>query len=138
MRQAAMMNARSREPSPKESTSCYELSGLAIHPDFQRYGIGTLLVQWGIDEAEKEGVPVLVTGEERGVAFYEKKLGFRRLPKSQYWIDSHGTEISREEVVGGNDAWKSANGGVSGCEVVWCPKSVIVDVDGHPKHLRKD
>jgi GNAT superfamily N-acetyltransferase len=62
-----------------KSVACYELTGLAIHSDFQGHGIGTLLSRWGMDEATREGVPVFVRGEERGVTFYTKALGFKRL-----------------------------------------------------------
>ena len=129
-RQAAVMRMRIRTPSPNKSTPCYRLDGLAIHPDFQGCGVGTLLMRWGLDRAAEEKVPVFAIGEERGVSFYEKALGFRRLAKTEYWLDRDAKEVSREEVEMGNAAWKTANGGVSGCEVCWCPEGVVLDVDG--------
>jgi hypothetical protein len=83
-------------------------------------------VQWGIDRAVEERVPVFAGGEERGVGFYEKALGFKRLSESEYWLGGDGQEISREEVQRGNEAWKTTNGGVSGSEVVWYPSVVIL------------
>jgi GNAT superfamily N-acetyltransferase len=129
-RQAAVIRVRFRTPSPTKSTPCYKLDGLAIHPDFQGYGIGTLLVRWGMDRAAEEKVPVFAAGEERGVAFYEKALGFRRLAKTEYWLDRDAKEVGREEVEMGNVAWRTANGGISGCEVCWCPDGVVLDADG--------
>jgi predicted N-acetyltransferase YhbS len=126
-----MFAARSRASSPKESTPCLELSGLAVHPDFQGFGIATLLVKWGLDEAAKASIPVFTAGEERGVNFYTNALGFRRLPKNEYWLDSNGGNISRIEVDAGNESWKTKNGGLSGCELVWCPEGVLVDDDGY-------
>jgi hypothetical protein len=61
-----------------------------------------------MDQAAEEGLPVFATGEETGVIFYEKALGFRRVPKSEYWLDSEAREISRI----GNNAWKKIDGGV--------------------------
>jgi GNAT superfamily N-acetyltransferase len=126
-----MFAARSRAPSPKESTSSLELSGLAVHPEFRGFGIATMLVTWGLDHAARANIPVFTAGEERGVNFYTNALGFRRLPKNEYWLDSNGNSVSREEIEGGNESWKTENGGLSGCELVWCPEGVLVDDDGY-------
>jgi hypothetical protein len=83
-----------------------------------------------MDRAAEEGLPVFATGEETGVIFYEKVLSFRRVPKTEYWLDSEAREVSRDEVKIGNDAWKKINEGLSGCEVFWCPEGVTVDCDG--------
>jgi GNAT superfamily N-acetyltransferase len=130
-RQAAAMRVRFRVPSPTRMTPCYKLTGLAIHPEFQGYGIATLLVRWGMDRAVEEGILVFAAGEERGVAFYEKALGFRRLPRTEYWLDQDAQEIRREEVEAGNVAWKTTNGGISGSSVVWLPDGVALEVDGY-------
>ena len=50
----------------------------AVHPDHQRKGVGALLMQWGIDLAEKLNLPVYLESTEVGVGLY-KKLGFQEL-----------------------------------------------------------
>ncbi|KAK7048080.1 acyl-n-acyltransferase [Favolaschia claudopus] len=129
-RREAINRARQRAPSPDETIPCYGLSGLVIHPEYQGHGIGSLLVRWGLDKAADEHIPVFIGGEARGVNFYEKALGFKRLHATEYWLDAAGRDISREEVESGNEAWKFSNGGVSGAEVAWLPKGYILDWGG--------
>ncbi|KAK7048075.1 acyl-n-acyltransferase [Favolaschia claudopus] len=127
-RSDAIKRARKRSPpSPAANTPCYELGGLAIHPDFQGQGIGSLLVRWGIDKAAEKHVPVFVTGETQGVEFYEQAIGFRRLPETEYWLDEAGRDITREEVLNGNETWKKVNGGLSGSEMVWLPDGYVFE-----------
>ncbi|KAJ6584620.1 hypothetical protein B0H19DRAFT_1105764 [Mycena capillaripes] len=130
---AAIKRVRARlPPSPISTTPCYELGSLAIHPAFQGNGIGSLLARWGLDRAaaEPNPVPVFVTGEATGVLFYEGALGFRRLRATEYWLDKEGRDISREEVEGGNEAWKEVNGGLSGAHMVWLPEGYVLELGG--------
>jgi GNAT superfamily N-acetyltransferase len=127
-RHSALMKGRSGTPQSISKIPRYVLDGLAIHSDFQGCGIGSLLVRWGMDRAVEDGVPVFTGGEARGVDFYEGALGFKRIPETEYWLDSEGREISREEVEAGNVQWKKENGGVSGCDVFWCPDGVQVEI----------
>jgi hypothetical protein len=83
-----------------------------------------------LDKAAEEHVPVFVTGEARGVDFYENALGFQRLRSTEYWLDKEGCDISREEVRGGNEAWKKENGGLSGAQMVWLPAGNVLELDG--------
>ncbi|RFU75668.1 acyl- n-acyltransferase [Trichoderma arundinaceum] len=111
-------------PPPSLSTTRYELCGLAVHNEYQGHGIGSELVQWGLDRATEERIPVFVGGEERGIGFYEGALGFRRLKSTEYWLDGEGRDIAREEVDAGNRDWERERGGVSGADAVWLPESV--------------
>ncbi len=127
----AVRRVRKRAPpSPSRTRPCYELASLAIHSEYQGHGIGSLLVRWGLEKAEEEGVPVFAVGEAQGVDFYDKAMGFQRLWESEYWLDKEGRDISREEIQGGNEAWKKANGGLSGAEMVWCPKGYVLEAGG--------
>jgi GNAT superfamily N-acetyltransferase len=84
----AIKRARKRAPpSPVKTTPSYDLGSLAIHPDYQGHGIGTLLARWGVEKAAKERVPVFVAGETQGVDFYANVLGFQRLRATEYWRD---------------------------------------------------
>jgi predicted N-acetyltransferase YhbS len=49
---------------------------LAVHPENQGKGIGTLLVQSGIEQAEKLGLDIYVLSFEAGKGVYDR-LGFR-------------------------------------------------------------
>ncbi|EDN05554.1 GNAT family acetyltransferase [Histoplasma capsulatum] len=51
---------------------------LAIHPGYQRMGIGKMLLQWGIERGTAENVPVGLEPSLKGAGLY-KKLGFRDL-----------------------------------------------------------
>lgn len=104
---------------PLKDIPSYTLEGLAVNPKYQGCGIGSLLVNWGKDQAAKESVPIFVGGEERGVLFYENACGFRRIPETEWWLDSHGEDITRESVMDGNEAWKTENGGCSGCTLIY-------------------
>ncbi|KAK0611774.1 hypothetical protein B0T14DRAFT_571638 [Immersiella caudata] len=117
--------------SPTQFTPCYQLTGLSVHPDHQGYGIGSLLVRWGLEKAAEEGLPVFTAGEARGVEFYERALGFQKIKGSEYWLDKGGKDITSEDVAAGNDDWMKLNGGVSGAEMVWCPKKYRIEVRGH-------
>ncbi|KAK0707837.1 hypothetical protein B0H67DRAFT_495926 [Lasiosphaeris hirsuta] len=118
-------------PSLTASVPSYELNGLAVHADYQGYGIGSLLVRWGLGRAAEDGLPVFATGEAQGVDFYEKALGFRRVLGTEFWLDKDGQDISGSDVKqGGNEEWKKVNGGLSGAEMVWCPKGYEIDIRG--------
>ncbi|KAL7799727.1 acyl-CoA N-acyltransferase [Trichoderma ceciliae] len=110
--------------SPAKRTTHYELCGLAVHNDYQGHGIGSHLVQWGLDQAAEERIPVFVGGEGRGVGFYESAFGFRRLKATEYWLDGEGRDITREEVEVGNEDWRREKGGVSGADSVWLPEGI--------------
>lgn len=120
-----------QSPYPLGDNGYVELSGLAVDTQYQGHGIGTLLMQWGIERATSDNVPLFTGGEERGVLFYEKALGFQRVKGNQYWLDKDGHDISEEEVENGNDGWKTSRGGLSGATVVWVPKGLSVELKGH-------
>lgn len=52
------------------------LSTLAVDPTQQRRGIGRQLVQWGLQHAQREQIPVGLEPSAKGVGLYES-LGFR-------------------------------------------------------------
>lgn len=51
---------------------------MAVHPEYQRRGIGALLTKAGIEVAERSGLPIYLESSKEGVALYNK-LGFREL-----------------------------------------------------------
>jgi GNAT superfamily N-acetyltransferase len=63
----------------------WELCGLYVSRSYQRRGLGTLLLQRGLDQASAERVPVTVRSSPSGMYLYEgkglrayEKLGFER------------------------------------------------------------
>lgn len=53
-----------------------DLDVLATHPNFRRRGAATMLLRWGCDQADRDGLPVYIDASEAGVPVYEK-YGFR-------------------------------------------------------------
>jgi len=58
------------------------LSTVAVDPPCQRRGIGQQLVQWGLQQARQENVPVGLEASIAGFGLYEK-LGFRTVNKME-------------------------------------------------------
>jgi GNAT superfamily N-acetyltransferase len=54
------------------------LQTLAVDPTCQRRGVGSLLVNWGLEHARAEGIPAALESSSKGRLMYEK-LGFRLL-----------------------------------------------------------
>lgn len=52
-----------------------DLDTLVVHPDYQRRGAGSMLVQWGCDLADEEGVALYVDASRAGAPLYER-FGF--------------------------------------------------------------
>ena len=50
-----------------------ELNTLAVHPDYQRMGIGADLMDWGMQRARDERLSVVLEATEAGVCLYERK-----------------------------------------------------------------
>ena len=59
------------------------LANVVTHKDYQRRGIGALLVTWGLDQAQAERVPCGVESSFAGVRLYEK-TGFRKFDDLRY------------------------------------------------------
>lgn len=55
----------------------WKLRNLCVPPEFQRRGIGVMLLTWGKEQAQMEGCAVGLTSSMKGKGLYEKE-GFRR------------------------------------------------------------
>ena len=60
------------------STGYITCAAVAVDPLFQGYGIGSRMMRWGMERAEKEGIPILLIASQSGYSVYEK-LGFETL-----------------------------------------------------------
>ena len=57
-----------------------ELIHLDTHPDYQRRGIGSMLVQWGVDKSNESGIPAYLESTEIGSPLY-MKFGFKEVDR---------------------------------------------------------
>lgn len=78
------------------------LSVLAVHPDFRRQGVGTMMVNWGINAAKEKGWPVTVCSSPLGKLLY-----------AHLKFEVKGTEVIKVE--GEEDSFSSA-------VMVYCPQ----------------
>ena len=49
-----------------------DLDTVGTHPDYQRRGAGSMLVQWGCDLADRDGVSAYVDASKEGAPLYQK------------------------------------------------------------------
>lgn len=55
-----------------------DLDMLATHPAHHGRGIASLLLKWGLERADRDGVPVFLAASPAGKPMYERR-GFRVL-----------------------------------------------------------
>ena len=55
----------------------WKMQNLAVHPDFQRRGVASMLLDWGKRQAEREGCPIGLESSELARPLYLRN-GFRR------------------------------------------------------------
>ena len=65
---------------------------MAVHPRHQRRGIGRLLVQWGIDIAERLDLPIYLEATLEGMRLYEH-AGFKKLTQEKVILSESVTGI---------------------------------------------
>lgn len=81
----------SRNPFFEEVAQYWELEVLAVHSAYQRRGVGSMLLQWGMVQAQRQGLPVVVAATSSGEGLY-RKHGFEEssrisLPQSEVsWV----------------------------------------------------
>ena len=81
---------RAKHVSARDKKDGYwKLYLLTIHPDFERKGIGRLLMADGLRMADESNSPVFLTSTETGAGLYEK-MGFRRLETVHRTDEVHG------------------------------------------------
>ena len=62
-------------PFFEEVVNYWELEVLAVHPAFQRQGLGSILLSWGMAQASRHQLPVVVAATFSGENLY-KNHGF--------------------------------------------------------------
>ncbi|KAF3937752.1 hypothetical protein ABW19_dt0204056 [Dactylella cylindrospora] len=61
---------------------------LTVHPDHQRKGVGMAGIQWGIEKADKLGLPIYLEGSPVGKDLY-KKVGFEIRKKFPFDVQKY-------------------------------------------------
>ncbi|QUC21748.1 uncharacterized protein UV8b_05991 [Ustilaginoidea virens] len=52
------------------------LDNCFTHPEFRRRGVATLLIDWGIRQADAQGLGTYVDASDMGLQFYRRRWGF--------------------------------------------------------------
>lgn len=60
---------------------------VATDPAYQGKGAGSLMMKWGLDQADAQGVEAYLEASPEGVPLYEK-LGFREAARTDTFIDN--------------------------------------------------
>ncbi|KAJ5708708.1 acetyltransferase [Penicillium malachiteum] len=68
----ACISFTAHAPNPYTNDVRIDLDTLATHPDYQRRGCGSRLVQWGCDLADTEEVSAYVDASKAGAPLYAK------------------------------------------------------------------
>ncbi|KAL3477637.1 acyl-CoA N-acyltransferase [Aspergillus californicus] len=76
----------------------FELDALYVHPDYQRRGVARGLLEWGIAEAERLGLPVYLEATVAGRPVYERS-GFEALQVAELDGREFGVDQSTEVTV---------------------------------------
>lgn len=78
----------------------FMLNSLAVHPEQQRRGAGKMLLNWGLEVADRVGLEVYLDTSKAGRGLYEKEgfklvrgVDFDRKPWGGEGIDWHGCMV---------------------------------------------
>ncbi|PYH32061.1 GNAT family N-acetyltransferase [Aspergillus neoniger CBS 115656] len=79
----------------------YYLDALITHPDYRRQGAASVLIQWGCDRADQDGIPIWVDSSQEGARIYQR-FGFRDVSVSG--VTPIGAMSMLRDPVGGDAA----------------------------------
>jgi len=52
------------------------LEMLGVHEDYQKHGIGAVMIKYGTDQADKDGLETYLDASEIGQPYYKKRHNF--------------------------------------------------------------
>jgi len=84
---------------PLEAFEILTLQAVVTATSYQRRGIGSRLVNVGLEKADKEGVEVYLSGSPMGVPVY-KKLGFEEVGRIEIPLQEYGGKEGEVHVHG--------------------------------------
>ncbi|KAH8882958.1 acetyltransferase [Thozetella sp. PMI_491] len=87
-----------------EGCRCRFIISLVVDPSYQGMGIGSQLMKWGTEKADKEGVYCWVSSSMGAKAAYEK-AGFRVVGKEEEVLDDYAEGKQRKEADGTDEPW---------------------------------
>lgn len=64
---------------------------LAVHPDYQRKGLGSRLLRIGLDAADRDNAEAFLIATAKGAPLYSK-MGFREVDRLEVNTKSYGGE----------------------------------------------
>jgi GNAT superfamily N-acetyltransferase len=97
---ASALHELEEEYRPKERY--YELYNLATSPEYQRRGIASRLLSYGLEKADREGVKVFLSASPMGAPVYAK-LGFVEVGKLSVELEEFGGREGERHV---HSKWK--------------------------------
>jgi GNAT superfamily N-acetyltransferase len=76
-----------------------ELVGLHVDPAYQRRGIASALLKWGLEESDRLGLPIYLEATEEGMPVYER-YGFETVKAVEFDGRPYGADIVARFSVG--------------------------------------
>lgn len=71
---------------------------LATHPDYQRKGIASMMIRWGINQARESGVPIILFASPMATPLYET-LGFREVGRRHVQVPGEDERLQVKGMV---------------------------------------
>ena len=65
------------------------LSFLFVDPEYQRQGIGSLLLQWGLKKADEMGAKIWLTSTPKAASMYGRN-GWKVMDRHEVDLEKHG------------------------------------------------
>ncbi|KAF2801821.1 acyl-CoA N-acyltransferase [Mytilinidion resinicola] len=75
-----MVHTKERFVGGKPHVYCHVI---AVHPEYQKRGIGRRLMQWGVEVGEQAGLPVYLESSKEGEGLY-RSLGFEEVGRVRH------------------------------------------------------
>ncbi|KAL4811992.1 acyl-CoA N-acyltransferase [Aspergillus spinulosporus] len=72
-----------------------ELETLFTHPEYQGNGVGSALLQWGLDEANRLGLMIYLEATEEGRPLYER-FGFESVKVVEFDASAFGSVVKQQ------------------------------------------
>jgi predicted N-acetyltransferase YhbS len=97
----------------------------SVHPDHQRRGVGSVLLEYGVRKADELGIECFVEATDEGMGLY-KKFGFMNLTK--VLVDAENGTTERHQMI------QKLTPQPVKYWAMWRPKGGVVE-EGEPKTL---
>jgi GNAT superfamily N-acetyltransferase len=75
---------------------------MAVHPNYQRKGLGKLLMEYGISIAQQVELPIYIESSQEGIKLYEK-TGCQRIKPPQKENSGDSLPQKKNDISGGSE-----------------------------------